>query len=527
MAFPAFWLRTSKVLMGVTLVPIMCVLAACSDSDSSSATEAPKPQPANPVVEEVTIFGGGDTCCTLAGGAVDLRDQGYTPGTPFYSGLAFDAAEVGYRETEFFIAGTASSYVSTEEVGEDGVWSVQEADAAAYRTRIVVRRPIDPEAFNGTVVVEWFNVSGGLDAAPDFLAMHTEFEREGYVWVGVSAQSVGVEGGGGAFDISLKVVDPERYESLIHPGDSFAYDIYSQATQAVLRPDGIDPLDGLKAERALAVGQSQSAFRLVTYFNAVNPTIDLFDGFIIHSRSGGAAPISQAPQASVPVPETVFIRTDIADPVITLQSETDVFQLNSVFARQIDSSNFRLWEVAVTAHSDIYTTLKAPEDRGNDPKIADVISEAKVREPFITCSVPANDGPMHFLAKAALHSLDIWVRSGEPAPSAPLLAIDELENTFLYDELGNVEGGVRSPHADAPVAVLHGEGQPPGDAFCGLFGTTELFDDARMATLYPDKQAYIEAVDAASDEAVAKGFLRPADADLIGARARTSSIGIN
>jgi hypothetical protein len=505
---------------------ILFLLLGCSDGNNNSTTEILKPQPPNPVVEEVTVIGGESTCCTIFGGAIDLRDQNYIPGTPFYSGLALDAAEVGYRETEYFISGTANSYVSTEELGQDGVWSVQQADAAEYRTRIVVRRPIDPEKFNGTVVAEWFNVSGGLDAAPDFLAMHTEFEREGYVWVGVSAQSVGVEGGGGAFDISLKIVDPVRYGSLHHPGDSFSYSIFSQAAQAVLRPQGIDPLEGLNVERILAVGQSQSAFRLVTYFNAVNPTIDLFDGFVIHSRGGSASGLSQEPQAEVSAPAVAFIRTDTADPVITLQSETDVFQLNSVASRQSDSLNFRIWEVSGSSHSDLYTTLKAPLDTGVTPEIADIISEAEVRPPFITCSIAANDGPMHFVAKAAVHALDRWVRDGEPAPSAPFLSINEAKNSFIYDAVGNSEGGVRSPHVDAPVAILHGEGQPRGDSFCNLFGTTELFDSAQMAALYPDKQAYIDAIDAASQRAVSRGVLRPRDAELIKARARTSPAAV-
>ena len=317
-----------------------------------------------------------------------------------------------------------------------------------------------------------------------------------------------------------------RYGTLNHPGDSFSYDIFSQAAQAVLRPQGIDPLEGLSVERILAVGQSQSAFRLVTYFNAVNPMIDLFDGFLIQSRSGGGASISQEPQASVPVPAVVLIRTDTDEPVLTLQSETDVFQLNSVTSRQSDSTNTRIWEVAGTAHSDIYTTLKASEDIGTEPLIADIISEAEVRPPFITCSIPANDGPMHFVAKAALHALDRWVRDGEPAPSAPFLSIDEVENTFIYDELGNVEGGVRSTHVEVPVAILHGEGQPRGDSFCNLFGTTELFDSAQMAVLYPDKQAYIDAMEAASQQAVSEGFLLEKDARLIRARSVTSEIAV-
>jgi len=515
------------MLTAVTAVALTFVLAACSDSnnDNNQIGETLKPQPANPLVEEVTVIGGGDKCCTIVGGAIDLRDQNYTPGTAFYSGLAFDAAEVGYKETEYFISGTAVSYVATEELGPDGVWSLQEADAAEYKTRIVVRRPIDDANFNGTVMVEWFNVSGGLDASPSFLATHTEMEREGYAWVGVSAQSVGVEGGGGAFDISLKVVDPVRYGILNHPGDSYSYDIFSQAAQAVMRPQGLDPLEGLVTERMIAVGQSQSAFRLVSYVNGVSPLIDLFDAFLLMARGGGSASISQPPLADVPTPEAVFIRTDQAIPVITLQSETDIFVLNSVTSRQEDSVHFRLWEVPGTAHSDIYTTLKSPNDKGDDPGIAAVIAESEVRPPFIRCSFPANDGGMHFSANAAVAALDTWMRTGNPAPSANFLDTVDIERSFMYDNVGNVTGGLRNHYVDVPVAMLSGEGQPRTDNFCNLFGITELFDEARLAELYPDKQSYTDAIDRSVDESVDQRFLRPKDADLIKAQARLSGIG--
>ena len=66
---------------------------------------------------------------------------------------------------------------------------------APYATRIVVVRPTNPSKFNGTVVVEWLNVSAGADASPDWNAVHRELIRSGYAYVGVSAQKVGVEGG--------------------------------------------------------------------------------------------------------------------------------------------------------------------------------------------------------------------------------------------------------------------------------------------------------------------------------------------
>ena len=65
-------------------------------------------------------------------------------------GLSFDEAEVGLVETEYFISGTANSYSASDELGSDGVWTVQPADTAEYVSRIVVQRPADSADFNGT-----------------------------------------------------------------------------------------------------------------------------------------------------------------------------------------------------------------------------------------------------------------------------------------------------------------------------------------------------------------------------------------
>ena len=108
---------------------------------------------------------------------------------PFLGGGTAGLAEHDYTQTEYFIAGRADAY----ELGSDGVVNV--ADTADYRTRILVHRPADAARFNGTVVVEWLNVSGGVDGRPDWTFLHREMMRSGYAWVGVSAESVGVHGG--------------------------------------------------------------------------------------------------------------------------------------------------------------------------------------------------------------------------------------------------------------------------------------------------------------------------------------------
>jgi hypothetical protein len=60
----------------------------------------------------------------------------------------------------------------------------------------------------------------------------------------------------------------------------------------------------------------------------------------------------------VSTPNPTFIRTDLPEPIIAFQTESDVFGLGGVGARQADTPLFRLWEVAGSAHSDAYTIIK-------------------------------------------------------------------------------------------------------------------------------------------------------------------------
>lgn len=105
-------------------------------------------------------------------------------------------------------------------------------------------------------------------------------------------------------------------------------------------------------ETLIGVGESQSAGRMVTYVDAVHPVAEVYDGFVVHSRFAGGALLSQAPQADVTVPSPTPIRDDLDVPVLVFQAEGDVS--NALDARQPDTETFRLWEVAGTAHFDLY-----------------------------------------------------------------------------------------------------------------------------------------------------------------------------
>ena len=452
------------------------------------------------------------------------------PGEPFDVAIKSGRAlsEDGYEAHEYFISGTAMSYRAVSDLPDSGMWEVEKAESADYKTRILVYRPIDPASFNGTVVVEWFNVTSGIEAAPDYRLMHTELLRRGYAWIGVSAQYLGVEGGEASHDLvlalmNLKTVDPQRYGSLTHPGDSYSYDIFSQVANAIRNPGTIDPMAGYDVETILAVGESQSAFRLTTYINAIHPHVRLYDGFLVHSRGGSAAPLQGDELLGGDFSGKIKTRTDIDAPILILQTETDLFGLGYYGARQDDTDRIRLWEMAGTAHADYYITLSGAEDDGTDPAVANLVEET-APNPLMTCDKPVNSGPQHFIAKAAIHQLNKWVRDGEAPPTVDRLEVDGDPAALVRDEYGNVRGGVRTPYVDVPIATLSGEGQS-GDTMCFLFGATELFDNATLATLYPDHATYVAGVESATDEAVQAGFLMYEDGELIKAAAKASDIG--
>jgi hypothetical protein len=429
---------------------------------------------------------------------------------------AFDLATVGYERQEFFVAGAASSFTSVAPLTPDGRWEVTTADTAPYTTRIVVHRPKNPSTFRGTVVVEWLNVSAGFDTAPDWLSAHNVMIREGAIWIGVSAQAVGVQGGaaavGGIPSGGLTAADPERYGSLHHPGDSFSYDIFSQVGLVARGGASPDPIGGGRVERVIAIGESQSAFRLVTYINGVHPHARVFDGFLVHSRGGNSWSLSQEPQTEITVPMGTIIRTDLDVPVLTFQTETDVTDFGFVPARQPDTDRIRLWEVAGTAHADAYTAGIGFTDAGDGHAEVQLLDVHAIDGGPLGCEQPINAGPAYAVLQAAIFGLIRWTAGDSPPPSAPRLELASDDPvTLARDEHGNALGGIRTPFVDVPIATLRGSGNQ-GETFCRLFGSTTPFDAATLAALYPGDGDYPARFERSADAAEHAGFLRPEEA---------------
>jgi hypothetical protein len=228
-----------------------------------------------------------------------------TSGISFLGSTLFQLSQVGYEESEYFLSGTATSYTSATPLAKDGKWHVTAATTAPYTTRVIVYRPLDPKRYDGTVDVEWLNVTGGIDAAAAWLTGHAEEVRAGMAYVGVDAQEDGIYGQAGSVATAegadgIKQADPARYGALSHPGDSYSYSIFEQAGEA-LHTSAAKLLGGLKPKRVLAIGESQSAFRLVTYLDAIQPmSTGVYNGYLVYSRGGDGANLSQAPRPTFP-----------------------------------------------------------------------------------------------------------------------------------------------------------------------------------------------------------------------------------
>ena len=104
---------------------------------------------------------------------------------------------------------------------DDGKWTVTADASAPYKTRIVVYRPIDPKQFDGTVMVEWLNVSGGLDTGANWTLDARRADPRGHTSGSASprrrsASSAAEQAGRVAGAARTPI--PVRYGSLEPPG---------------------------------------------------------------------------------------------------------------------------------------------------------------------------------------------------------------------------------------------------------------------------------------------------------------------
>lgn len=443
--------------------------------------------------------------------------EGPISGQP-QTGAVHDLESRDYVEEEYFLTGEARALLS-------------DAPPAEYETRMLVYRPAHRRDFNGTALVDWPNVTLQRDVPVTWINTFEYAMREGYMVAIPSVQKVGVDDS--EEDQDLVTAHPERYGDLHHPGDAYAFDIFSQAVNVLTaRPRqqppghasggkargkgprgkgnspawrGADPAGGFTVQRTLATGMSQSAFFLRLYINQVQERHGVVDGFL-------PVAISTIAQG---------VRDDLV-PVMWLNTEDE-----SDIPPVPDSGEFRLWEVAGASHVNVWLSRWAEAMDARDfgvpgrPWDPEAAGQYGQRADAVYGVCGTNYFPIRYAYRAALDHLNDWVRRNETPPSAPRIerevhGDDTIE--IQTDEFGNALGGLRLPPIDVPVATYDARS-------CGLLGQTRRLDDETLADLYPTREDYLAAIQAAADEAVDAGHLLPADADDLLARAEHADLG--
>ena len=330
--------------------------------------------------------------------------------------------------------------------------------------------------------------------------------REGYAYIGVNVQKVGVTG------VQKLKQFGDRYAALSIPHDDISYDILSQTAQAV-RDQAALILGGLQPTKVVATGHSQSAMRLLTYANAIQPLDQVFDGLLIHGRLATGAKLASADN----LPSTAAIRSDTLVPVFLLQTEMDS-ALGSGTSKQIDTDKIRQWEVAGASHADQYLLDNIAEVSGRDvnwvpPK----------------CISPYNAMPFYATQIAAINHLKNWMSTGIAPPTAPRLQRDWL-GSIKKDVNGNALGGLRLPEIDVPIAKYgHANFTTGSLAFLDLFacvagGNTNAFNASKLKTLYPMHADYVAKYKVAADAALQKGYIQPVEHARGIARAQAANV---
>jgi hypothetical protein len=361
-----------------------------------------------------------------------------TPSLPPGKGLA----AFKYELKEYFVSGTANGQ--------------------PYRTRLVVRRPINAGAFSGLVLAESMHGSGSAHMF-EFTSTYTMSSGHAAVEILTTNPAQFVQH------------NQARYKDLQIAGGQ-ASEILAQVG-ALVRTG--TPLGGLKVRKMVLSGTSMSAGTLINYLPAhrVFRTTDMqriYDGFYPTSN-GGLVPEIDVPVVHMPT------MLEVAAPNITDRADSDE-----------PGKQYRMYQVAGMAHIDTRDSVRLKPN---------------------PCTLPLSDFPHQAYVAVGLHHLLQWVDKGTVPPRAERIARDNDEQNdgsrMTLDEHGNPRGGIRTPYVDVPVAkyglrptavtpvipnasaYVTAGGQQAANQMCGLSGTQIPIDPAKLKELYKTKKAYV------------------------------------
>ena len=408
-------------------------------------------------------------------------------------------AEAGYVEEEYFVSGAA--------------------EGVSYRTSIVVRKPSDPEAFSGVVLVETIHAAGAVPLS----AQHIALASEGHGYAMVASQKV-------ALDSHVKPSNPARYESLdiadpsgttAGPGMTAGATAESMAAHmrdlermapisnailsqvgALLKSDPpAGPFGNMKVTHLIMGGSSQTGGTTLGYVRDTHAGTRMpdgspvFDGYF-PTLAGGTEPVSGGDAA-----------------VVHALGEGDIMGGRPTGYRRPDGDEpddrYRLYEIVAASHV---------PTRGYE-------SAAEIF-PLLADADPASGELSQFPAAmpymVAMHNLIEWVTKGTAPPKADRIQTGA-DGEIVRDEYGNARGGVRLSYVTVPFATYIASS--PGDTmFQRMIGLQVPFPKARLAALYPTHDDYVAKIKESVEGLVRDRWIFPEHGEEILAEAEAAAI---
>ena len=406
-----------------------------------------------------------------------------------------DLKKYGYVEQEFLYTGRAYQYNWPTTAGSPVDQTATRVEDGGYdfKTRMIVRRPAKAKDFNGVVVAEWMNVTALYDLEANWFGDPYYLLKNGYAWVGISAQSQGVStlccSSIPALDIGP--FNPARYEGLNVDGggtvanDALSYDIYSSALKAVRGAgQGSNPLGNLSAPKTvIASGESQSCGRLGNHYNRVEPLHNIIDAYLLTVCTNPKLRSDRPEKAVRILSETETARGPVSDP---------------------DGPSFRKWEVAGGSHL---------------PRLAfnnfnEVVTRDRAPLGVKCTAYPLSLVQWPFTQNKAIADLVSWSRGGAAPVSGP--SMEYAGTSLVRDEKGIAQGGIRFPEVEVPTGVNSGVNTPAGtdllSNFCGLLGSYTAFPGSEVEDLHGDIRRFVTDSGKVANGLVAQGFLLKEDA---------------
>ena len=408
-------------------------------------------------------------------------------------------AEAGYVEEEYLVSG--------------------EAEGVSYRTSVLVRKPGDPEAFSGVVLVETIHAAGAVPLS----AQHIALASEGHGYAMVASQKV-------ALDQHVKPSNPTRYASLdisdpsgatAGPGmiagataESMAAHMrdlerMAPVSNAILSQVGAllksdppaSPFGDMKVTHLIMGGSSQTGGTTLGYIRDAHAGARMpdgspvFDGYF-PTLAGGTEPVSGGDAA-----------------VVHALGEGDIMGGRPTGYRRPDSDDpddrYRLYEIVAASHvptrgyesaADIFPTLADADPASGQ------LSQFPAAMPYMV----------------AMHNLIEWVKQGTAPPKADRIETDA-NGEIVRDEYGNARGGVRLSYVDVPFATYIASSS--GDTmFQRMIGVEVPLSKEQLAARYPTHDDYVGKVKESVEGLVRDRWIFPEHGKEILAEAEAAAI---